>query len=637
MMLIGCIEEGTIVYDQDYPEVPTDSIGGSGSGTDRVPGDGAGSAGGTSDGSGSSGGTSDESGYDGAGSTGSGDGADGSGDGSGDTGGSTGGGDGTEGDTELGTPTVKLTPKEQKIVVEWRPVDGATSYNLTWVTSGGTEEIINVSAQQVADGTDPILFVHTPLVAGQPYTYTVTAIADDGTEAVGTPLTNSALPLGCTPSTYSPEGLVAYYNFGGNLNDSAGSYDLTPTGNSIKYDKGCVNGLSGHFDGDGGYGYNLDFTDENVAEVADGSFSISVWVNADEDMNKWASVFSTTAVHENDELEADGWGKGFQLNVDGNMRPQLFACKHCGNNQKLTAPNQLQLNTWTHLAITVDNRTAKLYVDGALAGTHNKIDTEFNRLKVGLNRYEQQPWKGYADELMIFGDAITDDEMMGIYKNTLPGTPENVTAINWTGDSVVVGWDAVDGTNEYRVYYSTDGTVGKNSPYFTVEGGTVINHENVLPGQTYTYTVAGVSPLGVGELSAPATITVDSAEPVYVNKKMGFYYEVDYVNKNPSSSYNHIIPASYNSRNFQVAEPNMRAHAYLFVAAGDKVKEHGMHINQYKTTITINDPASTFYKRQIDVIDENGEWSYFNYSLFTMDQTSFNNWAITTNKMECFG
>ena len=233
MMLIGCIEEGTIVYDQDYPEVPTDSIGGSGSGTDRVPGDGAGSAGGTSDGSGSSGGTSDESGYDGAGSTGSGDEADGSSYGSGDTGGSTGGSNGTEGDTELGTPTVKLIPKEQKIVVEWRPVDGATSYNLTWVTSSGTEEIINVSAQQVADGTDPILFVHTPLVAGQPYTYTVTAIADDGTEAVGTPITNSALPLGCTPSTYSPEGLVAYYNFGGNLNDSAGSYDLTPTGNSI--------------------------------------------------------------------------------------------------------------------------------------------------------------------------------------------------------------------------------------------------------------------------------------------------------------------------------------------------------------------------------------------------------------------
>ena len=51
-MFFGCIEEGTIVYDQDYPEAP-ENIGGSGSGNDRVPGDGAGSAGGTSDGSGS--------------------------------------------------------------------------------------------------------------------------------------------------------------------------------------------------------------------------------------------------------------------------------------------------------------------------------------------------------------------------------------------------------------------------------------------------------------------------------------------------------------------------------------------------------------------------------------------------------
>ncbi|HCV87075.1 MAG TPA: hypothetical protein DGB85_10900, partial [Deltaproteobacteria bacterium] len=558
----------------------------------------------------------------------------GSGTGTGDGGGSGDGGDGSDNGTELDAPNVTLIPKEQKIVVSWSPVDNATSYNLRWQNADGTENIVNVSAQQVANGADPIMFAHAPLVADTPYTYTVTAVAADGTEAVGTPLTGSALALGCNPSTYSPEGLVAYYNFEGNLNDSAGSYDLTATGDSIVYSNGCVNGKTGHFDGDGGYGYNLDFTDENVAEVADGSFSISVWVNADEDMNKWASVFSTTAVHENDELEADGWGKGFQLNVDGNMRPQLFACKHCGNNQKLTAPNQLQLNTWTHLAITVDNRTAKLYVDGALVGTHNKIDTEFNRLKVGLNRYGQQPWKGYADELMIFGDALTDDEMMSIYKNTLPGTPENVTAINWTGDAVVVGWDAVDGTNEYRVYYSTDDTVGENSPYITVTGGTVVNFDNLTQRQDYTYAVAGVSPLGVGELSAPATITVDSTEPVYVDKKVGFHYEIDYVNTNPSSSHN---PASYNSRNFQVAEPNMRAHAYLFVAAGDKVKEHGMHINQYKTTITINDPASTFYKRQIDVVDKHGGWSYFNYTLITLDQTEFNNWALKTGKMECWG
>ncbi|MEK9701669.1 MAG: hypothetical protein VW829_06595, partial [Deltaproteobacteria bacterium] len=70
-MFFGCIEEGTIVYDQDYPEAP-ENIGGSGSGNDRFPGDGAGS--GSSDGEGSS---------DGAGSTGT------SGDGVGSDGGDT--------------------------------------------------------------------------------------------------------------------------------------------------------------------------------------------------------------------------------------------------------------------------------------------------------------------------------------------------------------------------------------------------------------------------------------------------------------------------------------------------------------------------------------------------------------------
>ncbi|MFZ9114148.1 MAG: LamG domain-containing protein, partial [bacterium] len=585
LLLFGCIEEGTIVYDQDYPEAP-ENIGGSGSGADRAPGDGAGSAGGTSDGSGSTGGSSDGSGVDGGatstGSDGSTTGGDGSGDGStggstgestsggtgtdggsgsgnagGDTGssstggdtstgsdggetgsgssdgsgstggstdggsgdgstggsadgsgsdgsgstgstggtdggttdgsgsGSTGGstdgsstdgagstgdgagtdgGDGSSGDgsdggsgtgdgsgsgdggtgdgagigegTSIDAPTVTLTAKEQKIVVTWSPVDNATSYNLTWVSSDGTENIIDVSAQQVADGADPIVFAHAPLVAGQNYTYTVTAVAADGTEAVGTPLTGSALPLGCTPSTYSPEGLVAYYSFEGDLSDSAGSYDLTPTGDSIAYSNGCVNGKAGHFDGDGGYAYNLDFNDENVDEVADGRWSISVWVNADEDMNKWSSVFSTTAVKDEFDTGADSWGEGFQLNVTDNMRPQLYGCRedHCDGSQKLTAPNALELNTWTHLAVTMDNGTANLYVNGENVGTYEGMITEFNRLKVGLNRRGQESWKGYIDELMVFGETLSADEVMSIYNNTLPGTPQNATATNWVGD-----------------------------------------------------------------------------------------------------------------------------------------------------------------------------------------------------------
>ena len=47
---VGCMlpEEGTIIYDQDYPEIPTDTVGGSGSGGDSG-GDSSGTGGGTGD------------------------------------------------------------------------------------------------------------------------------------------------------------------------------------------------------------------------------------------------------------------------------------------------------------------------------------------------------------------------------------------------------------------------------------------------------------------------------------------------------------------------------------------------------------------------------------------------------------
>jgi hypothetical protein len=529
----------------------------------------------------------------------------------------------------------------------------------------------------------------------------------------------------------------------------------------------------------------------------------------------------------------------------------------------MTAPKDkaLQLGEWTHIAVTMNNQTAVMYINGQEVVSQSGLVTEFNRLKVGLNRWEQQPWKGYLDELMIFGDTLTAEEVMTVYENTQPAKVENVTAVNWDS-TIVVAWDAVEGVNEYRVYYSTDGTVDENSPYFTVIGGTVMNHNNVTSGQTYTYAVAGVNKLGVGELSDAVSITIDTdtdllvyyefdgdltdtrrkyndgrydltavggatvtysqsrfsgnnaayfdasngyvftenlndaaednlfanksftvsvwfyadpdmpdysslmssryvpeysnddgnwswqldsakgqlrwraatgekndteeiaatkypaeewshatfvkhsdgtieiylngslihtglqnntpldvlkigtnrreekpwkgyidefkiysraltaievtslyskgtprtsstseVEPVYVDTKVGFHYSVDYV-RNASHSYN---PPSYNSKQYKVNEPNMASFTRLYVAAGDKIKEHGMHINQYKTTITIDDVTSVDYKRQIDVVDKNGGWSYFNYYIIVMDQSEFNNFAIRTNRMECFG
>ena len=169
----------------------------------------------------------------------------------------------------------------------------------------------------------------------------------------------------------------------------------------------------------------------------------------------------------------------------------------------------MALGEWYHVALTYNNRVGRLYVNGVEKKNATGLDLGFNRLEVGINRFGQEPWKGYVDELMVFGDTLSADDIMNAYKNTLPATPQNATAINRVGDTVVVAWDAVEGINEYNVYYSTGRTVDENSPYITVTGGTVVSFDNLTQGQDYTYAVAGVSPLGVGELSTPTTITVD--------------------------------------------------------------------------------------------------------------------------------
>ncbi|MEC8596407.1 MAG: hypothetical protein VXY74_16575, partial [SAR324 cluster bacterium] len=196
----------------------------------------------------------------------------------------------------------------------------------------------------------------------------------------------------------------------------------------------------------------------------------------------------------------------------------------------------------------------------------------------------------------------------------------------------------VEGINEYNVYYSTDGTVDANSPYITVTGGTVINFDNLTPVQDYTYAVAGVSPLGVGELSAPTTITVDGeAEPVYGNTTVGIWHANDYILTNPNSNYD---PAWWNSKNFQVAHHNYGARIILL--EDDKIKQHGMHINQYKTTKTHNVSDLTLnghnsVKQQIDIVDKNGGWSYFHYFVDIIDQFDRDQYARQAGNDHCVG
>ena len=546
------------------------------------------------------------------------------------------------GDPEVGAPTITVEADVAKNILRWDAVTGADSYKVYWdVRSFSQGTASNVET------TDNVLFTHNALDSNKFYFYRVSAVDANGNEFYSNLVHSRPHATECnaiTPAADNDPDLLAYYAFEGNLNDAQGNYHLTTLGGGIGgYANNCITGSGGYFDGKGGYGYNLDFSDEHVNGLMDNRWSISVWANADEDMNKFASIISTTA--KNSEAGyADGWDNGFQIDVTDDMEVRVFFSKTGNDPNQLNSRQVLTKGEWNHFAVTYDNGALKFFINGIKVREGDGFNLGWNRLKVGVNRFGVENWKGFIDDLKVFGRTLTPTEVIEEFEGTLPAKVQNVAALN-LGEQIGITWDAVEGVNTYRVYYSTSGNPTVSNNFFQVQNANATTYPGELaPGVTYYFRVAAVNNIGAGELSdatneSSTTIAEDeprnpeTAEPVYVDTKIGFHYPMDYV-RNANSSYN---PPWYNSRQYKVNEPNMGGLARLIVAAGDKVKEHGMHINQYKTTITIDDVTSVDYKRQIDVVDKNAGWSYFNYTLIVMDQSEFNNFATRTGRMECFG
>ena len=90
---------------------------------------------------------------------------------------------------------------------------------------------------------------------------------------------------------------------------------------------------------------------------------------------------------------------GILLSNDSNRYARLIF--HDGQYRDTTTSTQLALNAWSHLALVKDGSTAKLYVNGSLAGTRTGLGTLTggdNALSIGANASGEYGFQGYIED-----------------------------------------------------------------------------------------------------------------------------------------------------------------------------------------------------------------------------------------------
>ena len=153
----------------------------------------------------------------------------------------------------------------------------------------------------------------------------------------------------------------------------------------------------------------------------------------------------------------------------------------------------------------------------------------WRRIRVGLNRDGKKNWKGYVDEIKIFGRSFSADDVLTLYQKSLPPVVENLTAASdgIGSSSITLTWDAVGVADNYTVYkleQSSGGLSGVIS-FDQINMGNsvpgVITIPNVSSGcrsgtcsytdssglvnnKYYYYRIAAVSAIGTGNVAPTA-------------------------------------------------------------------------------------------------------------------------------------
>lgn len=266
----------------------------------------------------------------------------------------------------------------------------------------------------------------------------------------------------------APAGLVACYRGDADANDSTGVHNGTWVGD-FGYAAGKV--------GTGAFSFNGQSRIEvpNAADLNPENLTLDGWVQ----LSSTNATFSMVS-------------KGDQYALEVRNGELFFVSRNAAGELSEISGGSIKTFEWTHIAATHDGTSRHLYMNGeeVAAGKQAGLFTgDESALVIGSTITKAPNFTGMADEVQIYGRALTGDEIKDLAKTN---KPEDITSYTITPSTV----NEADGFTTISV--TRDGTLNGNaiSINFTVVGGTAQVGNSCTAGIDYVLSSNSISYVG---------------------------------------------------------------------------------------------------------------------------------------------